>query len=300
MRIGLLRGFYKPRATGHEPRATFKNPHPGPPQRGGRFALLQKLRDAGVESSQNHEPQATKSYYKLQATSYRPQTGFLDSPDEAGQPDREPGPMPEEKPRSSCRRHVKRWNVGEGLKPSPTAREPRTEHGVSTGHRPRATGHPITTYHVLRTTYYAPRTHRADTPVRPYDGIKRAPSHEPQPQATSYKPQAAVSSFQPSEPVGPARSPSLAGVARNDGGDAEPLTRLLKRSGPQLPLGGRGKMPVATGEREQRVRTLRLVLGRFFDAQEKAARQLVLPNDSEQLGRQRAGGYRVLHQRRSA
>ena len=52
-----------------------------------------------------------------------------------------------------------------------------------------------------RTTYYVPRTQGADTPVRPYEGIKRATRHEPQPQATSYKPLATVSSFQRGEPV---------------------------------------------------------------------------------------------------
>ncbi len=46
----------------------------------------------------------------------------------------------------------RRWNVGE-FQSFPYDRGPKTEHGVSTGYRPRATGHPITTHHELRTTY---------------------------------------------------------------------------------------------------------------------------------------------------
>ena len=176
-------------ATGHEPlaipspRTTYYAPrtrrggHAGPPLR---------------RDNTHHEP-------RLQATSYRPHAAFTDSPDEAGWSGRDPRPMPEEKPRFGCRQCL---NVGEGFKPSPTSRGPKTLHGAIAGHKLRATGHPVTIS--LRTS-----THRADTRVRPYDGITRVTSNDPQLQATSYRPHAAISSFQPSEPwlarVGPDR-----------------------------------------------------------------------------------------------
>ena len=46
------------------------------------------------------------------------------------------------------------WNVGEGLRPSPTGRKPEAGHGASTGHRPQAVSHePSRHHHVPRTTY---------------------------------------------------------------------------------------------------------------------------------------------------
>ena len=63
-----------------------------------------------------------------------------------------------------------------------------------------------------RTTYHLPRTHRADTRVRPYEEMTHTTSHEQQLQATSYRPLTAVSSFQPSEPV----QTGAVSVARGD------------------------------------------------------------------------------------
>ena len=98
---------------------------------------------------------------------------------------------------------------------------------LATGHEPLAISSP-------RTTYYAPRTRRADTLVRPNDENAH---HEPQSMGQSHRPLAAASSYRPREPNGlrelesrPARSPSLARVARNNGDDAKPQPRLLKRS----------------------------------------------------------------------
>ena len=90
----------------------------------------------------------------------------------------------------------KHWNVGEGFKPSPTGYEPKTELGVSTGHRTRATGHRITTHHELRTTYT--QGGHTGPPLQRDD-----PYHEQRAATTGNEPQGTCrfSSFQPSEPL---------------------------------------------------------------------------------------------------
>ncbi len=84
------------------------------------------------------------------------------------------------------------WNAGEGLKPSPTAREPKAWHGASTFlqatcYEPQAIPSPST-------TNYVPRTRRG--------GHACPPLRRDKPQATCHKPLAAVSSFQPCELLG--------------------------------------------------------------------------------------------------
>ena len=149
---------YRPHATSRLP--VSKPPHPDPPPRGGSFAswaiatgALTSPRSSGGHmgpplrrDNTHHEPQATG--HKLQATcrfSPTPRTRSA---------------------RSRSRAHAGReavvlllqackcWNVGEGLKPSPTGRKPEAGHGTSTGHKLRATSHPVTvtTNQVLRTT----------------------------------------------------------------------------------------------------------------------------------------------------
>jgi len=81
----------------------------------------------------------------------------------------------------------KRWNAGEGFKPSPTAREPKAGHGAfaATSHKPRAilpSPSPCTTHHVPRTT--------TNTRVRPRGGINESRSI-----TTGHKPRATCRCF---------------------------------------------------------------------------------------------------------
>ncbi len=128
-----------PRATSYKLLAGFGTPTPTLPQGEGALPDTKRKLRASCQL-QNYGPRAT---------GYLPP--FPDSPDEADWPGRDPGPMPEEKPglcicpTSTLERR--------GFQSFPYGRAPKTELAVSTGHRPRATGHPITTYYVPRTTY---------------------------------------------------------------------------------------------------------------------------------------------------
>jgi len=124
-----------------------------------------------------------------QATNYRPQAAFR----------RFPGRGRTRRPRSGA--HAGReadvllsltckcWNVGEGLKLSPTGQELKAGHGASTllqatCYEPQAIPSPST-------TNYVPRTRRG--------GPACPPLRRDKPQAKCHKPLAAISSFQPSE-----------------------------------------------------------------------------------------------------
>ena len=153
---------------------------------------------------------ALQTFHELQATSHGPLS--------------KPPPRPSPKGREFCLAQVasrrrcvtvtahheprttnpRGGHTGPPLRRDDACHEPRAK---ATGHEPRAILLPSP-----RTTYYAPRTHRADTLVRPNDENAH----------TSRRPLAAASSYQPREPnglreleSGPEQSPSLARVVRN-------------------------------------------------------------------------------------
>jgi len=120
MRVGLLRGFYKPQVTGHKPLP--KTPTPALPEGEGDLPRNKLLATSYplISVTTYHAPRTaypradtwvrpydeithiTNHEPRLQATSYRPHAAFPDSPDEAGSSGRDPGPMPREKPIFCC------------------------------------------------------------------------------------------------------------------------------------------------------------------------------------------------------
>ena len=172
---------------------------------------------------------------------------FTDSPDEAGHAGRDPGAHARREADVLLSPTRKHWNEGEGLEPYPTGQESKAGHGASTllqatGHRPRATGHFITTHHVLRTTYP-----QGGKRVHPYDEMTQ---HEPRAATTGHEPRAtcrcfvipAKRAFGPCEPF----RTGIASVARgrrnrkrrwrraNDSGEEQTTTATKQR--PNLDL----------------------------------------------------------------
>ncbi len=133
--------------------ATPKTPSPNPPQGGGIFVCHKPL--TGIPSATNYETRATTTGHELQAACL-----FSDSPDEAVLPAEIRGP---------CRKKSRCYVVADAQMPECRGRfetfpyRLRAESwswrfDASTGHRPRATGHPVTI-----TTHHVPtgRTHRS-------------------------------------------------------------------------------------------------------------------------------------------
>ncbi len=187
MRVGLLRGFYKPQATGHEPRASFKNPHPGPPQRGGRLVRCKPQPRASRHRHRHHVLRTT--YYELR-TIY-PKGGHTGPPLRRDNTHHESrATTTSHKLQATCR--LSRF-PGRGRSRRPSSRGPcRTNRQDSVAAALPATSYALRAvphlHHVPRTTHHVPA--EADTRVRPYDEITCSASYEPRATTTGHKLQA--------------------------------------------------------------------------------------------------------------